>query len=73
MPGICCVMVVSGELGDHFDDVFAGLELTRRSGTTEVSGDLADQSALQGLLRQVADLGLDIVSISTQRGESTTG
>ena len=65
MPRISCRIVVSGELGDHFDSVFDDLSLVRRSGTTELSGDVADESALHGVLRQVADFGLDIVSVST--------
>lgn len=68
MPSISCAIVVSGELGGHFDDVFGDLTLIRMSGTTELRGALADQAALQGVLRRVADLGLDIVSISTHPG-----
>ena len=66
MSRISCSIVVAGKLGDRFDGVFGDLSLVSGSGTTELRGDLADQSALQGVLRQVADLGLDIVSISTQ-------
>lgn len=63
---ISCTIVVAGELGDRFDGVFGDLFLVPGAGTTELSGTVADQSALQGVLRQVADLGLDIVSVSTQ-------
>ncbi|MGO4601362.1 hypothetical protein [Terrabacter sp. 2YAF2] len=65
MPPISCKVVVAGELSDHFDGAFDGLSLVRVSGTTELIGLLADQSALQGVLRQLADLGLEIVSVST--------
>jgi hypothetical protein len=64
MPGVSCFIVVSGELGDRFDDVFDGLSLVREAGTTQLSGDVADQSALQGVLRRMADLGLEILSVS---------
>jgi hypothetical protein len=65
MRGMNCKIVVSGELSDYFDGVFDDLSLVRVSGTTELIGHIADQSALQGVLRQVTDLGLDIVSVST--------
>ena len=68
MPRVSCIIVVSGELGDHFDEAFDNLSLVRVSGTTQLSGDVADQSALQGVLRQVADLGLEIVSVSASSG-----
>lgn len=64
MPRVNCVIVVSGELGDHFDGAFDGLTLLRRLGRTQLSGHVADQSALQGVLRQVASMGLEIVSVS---------
>ena len=66
MAHLRCTIVVSGELGDQFDGVIDGLSLVRKSGTTELHGDLADQSAFQGALRQVADLGLDILSASAR-------
>lgn len=65
MPRISCKIVVSGELSDHFDGAFDDLSLVRVSGTTELIGQIADQAALQGVLRQLIDLGLDIVSVST--------
>lgn len=61
--------MVSGELGDQFDGAIDGLALVRQSGTTELHGDLADQSAFQGALRQVADLGLEILSASALPNE----
>ncbi len=66
MPPVSCTIVVSGELSDRFDVVFDNLSLVRVAGTTQLSGDVLDQSALQGVLRQVADLGLDIVSVSAR-------
>jgi hypothetical protein len=73
MAGIHCTIVVAGELSERFEGAFAELALTRSSGATELSGDLVDQSAFQGVLHQVADLGLDIVSLSVHSGDSPEG
>ena len=63
-------MIVASELDDRFDGVFAGLTLGRVAGTTRISGVLIDQSALEGFLRQLLDLGLDILSLSTSPAEA---
>ena len=65
MTGLRCVIVVSGELDERFRDAFADLSVRATNGTTELTGSLRDQSQLQGVLRQLFDLGLDIVSISS--------
>ena len=73
VPGLTCSIVISGELGEQFDGAFADLALTHESGTTRLSGPLTDQSELQGVLRQIFELGLEILSISTHPGEVTRG
>ena len=73
VPDLNCTIVVSGELGERFEGVFADLMLTHESGTTRISGALTDQAELMGVLRQVFDLGLEILSISTHPGEETRG
>ena len=73
MSGLSCTIVVSGELGERFEGAFASLALTHASGTTRLSGSLTDQAELQGVLSQVFDLGLEIVSISTHPGEFPEG
>ncbi len=43
---------------------FEGMEVTlTEDGTTVISGTVADQSALHGLLAKVRDLGLPLVSV----------
>lgn len=66
MTRLRCTIVVAGELSDHFDGAIGDLSIARGAGTTQLTGDVADQAALQGVLRQVANLGLDIVSVTTQ-------
>ena len=65
MPRMSCTIVVNGELSDHFAGAFDGLSLVRTPGVTKLRGEVADQSALQGVLRQVTNLGLEIVSVWT--------
>jgi hypothetical protein len=46
--------------------MFADLAVTTElNGTTLVSGELADQAAVHGLLAAVRDLGLSLVSVET--------
>jgi hypothetical protein len=56
-------------LQDHLDDRWAewfdGMTITPQGdGTTILSGPVADQAALQGLLRRIADLGMTLLSVN---------
>jgi len=73
VPDLYCTIVVAGELGEQFDDAFAALVLSHDEGTTRISGTITDQAELQGVLRQVFELGLDILTISTHPGEMPRG
>jgi hypothetical protein len=53
-----------GQLGPLWSDWFDGLAITwDDNGDTLLTGSVADQSALHGLLRKVRDLGVTLVSI----------
>jgi hypothetical protein len=65
MGRLACTILVSGELDQHFAAAFEGMALTATGGVTKLAGSLADQSELQGVLRQLFDLGLDVVSLTT--------
>jgi hypothetical protein len=55
---------VEGELDARWSDWFEGLEVTSdASGQTTITGPVADQAALHGLLTRVRDLGLKLVSV----------
>jgi hypothetical protein len=73
VPGLSCTIVVSGELGEQFHGAFADLTLSHETGTTRISGAVTDQAELQGVLTQLFDLGLEILSISTHPGEMPLG
>ena len=57
---------VQGELPPTWSTSLADLAVAAEpDGTTLVSGELADQAALHGLLAAIRDLGLSLVSVET--------
>lgn len=55
---------IKGHLDDRWADWFDGLTMTREAnGETLLSGSVADQAALHGLLRKVRDLGLPLLAV----------
>ncbi len=55
----------TGHLDDRWADWFDGMTFDRRDdGTTVLTGDVVDQSALHGLIQHVRDLGLSLVSVT---------
>ena len=55
---------LKGHLGPQWTDWFGDLTITREeNGDTLVSGLVADQAALHGLLRKVRDLGLPLIEV----------
>jgi hypothetical protein len=56
---------LKGHLDSRWAAWFDGLSLTNESdGTTVISGLVADQAALHGLLQKVRDVGLPLVSVT---------
>jgi hypothetical protein len=56
---------VKGHLDDHWSDWFDGLTLTHQEdGTTVLSGPVADQAALHGILAKIRDLGLPLLAVN---------
>ena len=64
-------IAVEGHLDrNHWSRWFEEMEVTlTEEGTTVISGPVADQAALHGLLAKIRDLGLPLVSL--QRVESS--
>jgi hypothetical protein len=55
---------LKGHLDDKWADWFDGLTITRAdNGETVLRGSVVDQAALHGVLRQVRDLGLPLLSV----------
>ncbi|MFD0670906.1 hypothetical protein [Cohnella sp. GCM10027633] len=54
-----------GRLDVRWQDRFEGMRFSyENDGTTVLSGPVADQAALHGLLRQVRDLALPLLSVN---------
>jgi hypothetical protein len=56
---------LAGHLDARWAAWFDGLDVSQEGeGTTLISGPIADQAALYGLLQRVRDLGLPLVSVT---------
>ena len=54
---------IKGHLGPRWSEWFEGLTITPTDdGETLLTGPVADQAALHGLLRKVRDLGMPLIS-----------
>jgi hypothetical protein len=55
---------LKGHLGRHWTDWFDGLTITLEdNGETLLTGPVADQAALHGLLKKVRDVGMPLLSV----------
>jgi hypothetical protein len=71
---------IAGHLSPQWMNWFEGLTITLEvDGNTLLSGPVADQAALHGLLKKVRDLGMPLVSVNqiqfdeTHRNQSNRG
>ena len=56
---------VAGHLDHHWSPWFGGLTLTQEDdGTTSLTGVVADQAELHGLLTKIRDLGVTLISVA---------
>jgi len=61
---------VKGHLDDALASWFDGLTVSNlEEGDALLSGPLADQAALQGILKRISDLGLTLVSVNSVQEE----
>jgi len=63
---------LQGHLAPRWANRFDGMTLTRSSdGTTRLLGPVVDQAALHGLLHQLRDIGLPLVSVNQVQADQT--
>ena len=63
---------LTGHLDARWAAWFDGLAVRHESdGTTVISGPIADQAALHGLLQRVRDLGIPLVSVTRSEPDQT--
>ncbi len=54
---------VKGYLDARWNEMFDGMSIAWQDNVTTISGEVADQAALHGLLARVRDYGLVLISI----------
>jgi hypothetical protein len=54
---------VKGRIDEHWSDWFDDLTITHADDETVLTGTVADEAALYGLLAKLRDLGLPLVSV----------
>ena len=62
-------ITVRGRLSNRLAAAFDGLTLVRRTGATELVGEITDQAQLHGVLRRIRDLGLELQSVTVTKQE----
>ncbi|MEO7751999.1 MAG: hypothetical protein ABIS35_01155 [Terracoccus sp.] len=70
-PAATYAIRVDGHLDEHWSSRLGGLSITHEDdGTTTLRGPVTDQAALHGLLGQLRDLGVTLVSLEALDGRS---
>jgi hypothetical protein len=65
--GIHYEIKVKGHLEEHWADWLGGLSITHDTqGNSLLTGLVPDQAALHGILAQIRDLGLTLISLTPQ-------
>jgi hypothetical protein len=63
---------LKGHLGSEWTEWFGGLTITlEENGDTLLTGPVVDQAALHGLLKEVRDLGMPLVSVNRVEPDQT--
>jgi hypothetical protein len=63
---------IGGHLDPSWEDWFPGMAITlEANGDTFLTGPVADQAALHGILKKLRDLGIPLVSINQIEPEET--
>jgi hypothetical protein len=57
---------VEGQLNSHWAHWFEGMTIDHDGDTTILTGSIADQSQLHGMLHRIRDLNLILISVNQQ-------
>ncbi len=67
---VYCQIRIKGHLSDKWSNWFDGLAIDNgEHGEAVLSGTLADQAALYGVLNRMRDLGVELISMSCRKAE----
>ena len=58
-------IVLRGRLSKRFESAFKGMTLEHTPGRTVLTGEVRDQAQLYGVLDQVRDFGIDLLSVES--------
>ena len=62
--GMCYEIKIKGQLASHWSDWVGGMQISEdEHGNTNLRGFVEDQSALHGILTQIRNLGLVLISV----------
>ena len=64
---------MQGQLDESWSGWFSGMTITFDDDTTTLTGAIADQSALRGILTKLWDLNLDLISMNRVEDSSFGG
>ena len=65
---------LAGHLDESWTDWFHGMKFSYdQDNITIISGEIADQSALHGILKKIRDLGLPLLAVSLEGKNIHTG
>ena len=60
---------IKGHLDHKWADWFDGLQIIHeKDGTTTLMGTVIDQAALQGILKKISNLNLELISVNKING-----
>jgi hypothetical protein len=67
MPNLQVEIILQDELNDSAAAWFVGLRIEKaENGSTRLVGEIADHSALHGILERIRDLNLHLVSVQVR-------
>ena len=62
---------IKGQIDEHWSNWFEGLTITHtEQGETVLTGTVVDEPALYGLLAKIRDLGLQLISVNSNRQDT---
>jgi len=64
------IIKVQGYLDKKWKDCFEGMEISYQGSNTIISGNMKDESHTHGILNQIRDLNLKLISITPAEKES---
>jgi len=62
------IIIVQGHLDTKWKDWFEGMDISYAGNNTILSGNIKDEAHLHGILNQIRDLNLKLISVNSVEG-----